>query len=162
MKLKDKVAVITGAGQGIGRGIALRLAQEGANVVINYPSAEVAYRAVAVAEEVQKTKGKAIICQADVAKAAEVQTLIAKTIETFGRLDIQVNNAGVDNHIPFLQMTEAQWDFIIDTNLKGNYLCCQTAAREMIKTGGGKIIIISSIHSLQTYPHVTAYAAAKG
>ena len=81
---------------------------------------------------------------------------------TFGRVDILVNNAGIDPHAPFLEMTEEQWDWIMDTNLKGNFLCSQAAAREMVKSGGGKIVIISSIHSIQTYMHITAYAASKG
>jgi NAD(P)-dependent dehydrogenase (short-subunit alcohol dehydrogenase family) len=162
MRLKDKVAIVTGAGQGIGRGIALRLAQEGAHVVVNYPSAPNAAKAEAVAASVRELGVQAITFQADVSKGAQVQAMVERTVETFGRLDIQVNNAGVDPHVPFLETTEEQWDFIIDVNLKGNFLCAQSAARAMMQTGGGKIIIISSIHSLQTYRRITAYAAAKG
>ncbi|MEO8395610.1 MAG: SDR family NAD(P)-dependent oxidoreductase [Chloroflexota bacterium] len=162
MRLKDKIAIVTGAGQGIGKGIALGLAAEGAHVVVNYPYASVADKAEAVAALVRETGVKCITIQADVSKAAEVQAMVAQTVVTFGRLDILVNNAGVDPHIPFLEMTEDQWDFIIDVNLKGNFLCAQAAARAMIPTGGGKIIIISSIHSIQTYTRMTAYAAAKG
>jgi len=162
MRLKDKIAIVTGAGQGIGKGIALALAQEGAHVVVNYPAAPLAEKAEAVAALVRKTGRKSITFQADVSKAAQVQAMVDHTVATFGRLDIQVNNAGVDPHVPFLEMTEEMWDYIIDVNLKGNFLCAQSATRAMIKTGGGKIIIISSIHSLQTYQRITAYAAAKG
>lgn len=162
MRLKDKIAIVTGAGQGIGKGIALRLAQEGAHVVVNYPSSNVAEKANAVASLIRDMGGQCITFQADVTKAAQVQAMVDKTVETFGRLDIQVNNAGVDVHVAFMDMTEDQWDYIIDVNLKGNFLCAQSAARAMIQTGGGKIIIISSIHSLLTYKRVTAYAAAKG
>jgi NAD(P)-dependent dehydrogenase (short-subunit alcohol dehydrogenase family) len=162
MRLKDKIAIVTGAGQGIGKGIALGLAQEGAHVVVNYPYVGVADKAEAVAARVRETGRQSITIQADVSKAAEVQAMVDKTVETFGRLDIQVNNAGVDPHVPFLEMTEEMWDYIIDVNLKGNFLCAQSATRAMMKTGGGKIIIISSIHSIQTYQRITAYAAAKG
>jgi NAD(P)-dependent dehydrogenase (short-subunit alcohol dehydrogenase family) len=160
MKLKDKVAIVTGAGRGLGAGIALRLAQEGANVTVNY--AHSAEGAAEVAQKITAVGRKAITCQADVSRAEPVQAMVAKTVEAFGRVDILVNNAGIDPHTPFLELTEDQWDWIIDTNLKGNFLCSQAAAREMVKTGGGKIIIISSIHSFLTYMHITAYATCKG
>ncbi len=162
MRLENKVAIVTGAGQGIGKGIALALAQEGAHVVVNYPAPFVAAKAEAVAAQIRDMGRKSITVQADVSKGAQVQAMVDQTVETFGRLDIQVNNAGVDPHIPFLEMTEEQWDFIIDVNLKGNFFCAQSAAKAMIPNGGGRIIIISSIHSLQTYQRITAYAAAKG
>ncbi len=162
MRLKDKIAIVTGAGQGIGKGIALRLAQEGAHVVINYPSPNMAQKAESVAALIRDMGQQSIIFQADVSKAAQVQAMVDKTVETFGRLDIQVNNAGVDPHVAFLEMTEDQWDFVIDVNLKGNFFCAQSATRAMMKTGGGKIIIISSIHGIQTYKRMTAYAASKG
>lgn len=162
MRLKEKIAIVTGAGQGIGKGIALRLAQEGAHVVVNYPAPSVADKAEAVAAQIRQLGQQSIAVQADVSKGAQVQAMVDKTVETFGRLDILVNNAGVDPHVPFLDMTEDQWDFVIDVNLKGNFLCAQSAARAMLKTGGGKIVIISSIHGMQTYKRMTAYAAAKG
>jgi len=160
MKLQDKVALVTGAGKGIGAGVALHLAQEGAHVVLNYAhSAQGAEEACA---KIQALGRNAMAIKADVAKAAEVKAMFDKTVETFGRVDILVNNAGVDPHVDFLELTEEQWDWTIDTNLKGNFLCSQAAARQMVKAGGGKIVIISSIHSIQTYPHITAYAASKG
>ena len=162
MRLKDKIAIVTGAGQGIGKGIALRLAREGAHVVVNYPTASVSDKAEEVAKQIREIGQQSIAIQADVSKAAQVEAMVEQTVNQFGRLDIQVNNAGVDPHIPFLEMTEDQFDFIIDTNLKGNFFCAQSAARAMMKTGGGKIIIISSIHGQQTYKRMTAYAAAKG
>lgn len=160
MKLRDKVAIVTGAGRGIGSGIALRLAQEGADVIVNY--AHSVDGAAAVADQIRALGRRAVTIQADVSKADQAQAMVAETVATFGRADILVNNAGIDPHAPFLEMTEEQWDWIIDTNLKGTFLCSQAAAREMAKAGGGKIIIISSIHSIQTYMHITAYAASKG
>lgn len=160
MKLQDKVAVVTGAGKGIGIGIAHRLAQEGAHVVLNY--AHSASGAEDMCARIKELGRQAFTFKADVAKASEVNAMFDKTIETFGRVDILVNNAGIDPHVNFLDLTEEQWDWILDTNLKGNFLCSQAAARQMVKQGGGKIIIISSIHSIQTYQHITAYATTKG
>jgi glucose 1-dehydrogenase/3-oxoacyl-[acyl-carrier protein] reductase len=160
MALKDRVAIVTGAGKGIGSGIGLRLAQEGAHVVVNYAhSADGAQRVV---EEIEGLGRKAIAIRADISQAEQVQAMVDRTVEELGRVDILVNNAGIDPHVPFLEMTEEQWDWIIDTNLKGNFLCTQAAAREMVKAGGGKVVIISSIHSIQSYMHITAYAASKG
>ena len=160
MKLKDKIAIVTGAGKGIGTGIAWRLAEEGAHVVLNY--AHSAAGAEDMAGKIRALGRQTLTFQADVSRADQVRAMIARTVETFGRVDILVNNAGIDLHVAFLEMTEEQWDWIIDTNLKGNFLCSQAAAREMVKTGGGKIIIISSIHSILTYMHITAYATTKG
>jgi NAD(P)-dependent dehydrogenase (short-subunit alcohol dehydrogenase family) len=162
MRLQDKIALVTGAGQGIGKGIALRLAQEGADVAVNYPYTGVREKAEDTAAQIRAYGRKALVVQADVSNSADVQQMINSTIENFGKLDILVNNAGVDVHVPFLEMTEEEWDYIIDVNLKGNFLCSQAAARAMLQTGGGKIVIISSIHSMQTYQRITAYAAAKG
>jgi glucose 1-dehydrogenase/3-oxoacyl-[acyl-carrier protein] reductase len=160
MRLKDKVAIVTGAGRGIGSGIALRFAQEGAHVVVNY--AHSADGAQKVVEEIECLGRKAIAIQADVSQAKQVQAMVDRTVQELGQVDILVNNAGIDPHAPFLEMTEEQWDWIMDTNLKGNFLCSQAAALEMVKTGGGKIVLISSIHSIQSYMHITAYAASKG
>ena len=160
MKLENKTAIVTGAGKGIGSSIALRLAQEGANVVIDY--AHSADGASAVAARIKALGRGAITVKADVSKASEAQNLVDEAVRAFGRVDILVNNAAVDPHAPFLEMTEEQWDWVIDTNLKGNLLSSQAAAREMIKTGGVRIIITSSIHSLVTCPHITAYATGKG
>jgi glucose 1-dehydrogenase/3-oxoacyl-[acyl-carrier protein] reductase len=160
MRLRDKIALVTGAGKGIGSGIALRLAQEGAHVVVNY--AHSGQGAETAADQIERTGRRALTIKADVSNADQVRAMIDQTVRAFGRLDILVNNAGVDPHVPFLEMTEDQWDWIIDTNLKGNFLCSQAAAREMIKAGGGKIAIIGSIHSILTYLHITAYATTKG
>ncbi len=160
MRLKDRVAIVTGAGKGVGVGIALSLAREGADVVVNY--AHSAAGAEEVAARIRALGRRALTVRADVSRAAEVQAMVRQAVEALGRLDILVNNAGVDPHVPFLELGEEQWDWVIDTNLKGAFLCSQAAVREMIKSGGGRIIMISSIHSMLTYPHMAAYAASKG
>ena len=159
-RLRDKVAIVTGAGRGIGRGIARRLAEEGAHVVVNYAHSESG--AKETAGSIRGLGRRSIPFQADVSVAGQVQAMVAETVEVFGRVDILVNNAGVDPHVTFLDMTEEQWDWVMGTNLKGNFLCSQAVAREMAKRGGGKIVIIGSIHSILTYPRITAYAASKG
>jgi NAD(P)-dependent dehydrogenase (short-subunit alcohol dehydrogenase family) len=166
MRLAGKSAIVTGAGTGIGVGIALRLAQEGADVLVNY--AHNASGAAKVVQQIQSMGRRAVAVKANVGAAGEVGALVDTAVKEFGRLDILVNNAGIDPHVNFLDMTEEQWDLVIDTNLKGNFLCSQAAARQMVRqieagtAVGGKIVIISSIHSIQTYPHITAYAATKG
>ena len=160
MRLEDKIAIVTGAGRGIGRGIALRLAREGAHVLVNY--AHSAAGAEEIAHRIGELGRQSITFRADVSVADEVRAMVTKTVAVFGRLDVLVNNAGVDPHVPFLDMTEEQWDWVMDTNLKGNFLCSQAAAREMVKAGGGKIVVIGSIHSILSYPHITAYASSKG
>ena len=159
-RLRDRVAIVTGAGRGIGSGIALCLAREGADVVVNYAHSELG--ATAVVGSIRELGRRSIPYLADVSVAAEVQAMVAETVDVFGRVDILVNNAGVDPHVSFLDMTEKQWDWVMDTNLKGNFLCSQAVAREMARTGGGRIVVIGSIHSTATYPRVTAYAASKG
>ncbi len=160
MRLKDKVAIVSGASRGIGKGIAVRLAQEGAAVCVNYARDEEG--ASEVADSIQRFGGNAFVCRADVSKGAEVEAMTVETVRRYGSVDLVVANAGVDTRVPFLEMTEEQWDRIIDTNLKGTYILCQSGAREMLKVGRGKIVIISSIHHLASFPEMSAYAATKG
>jgi glucose 1-dehydrogenase/3-oxoacyl-[acyl-carrier protein] reductase len=160
MRLEDKVALVTGAGRGIGSGIALRLALEGANVVVNY--AHSADGARKVAEEISALGRRAITVRADISRSSQVRAMVQEAIDAFGRIDILVNNAGIDPQVPFLETTEQLWDQVVDTNLKGCFLCSQAVAREMVRSGGGKIVMISSIHSFVTYANITAYAASKG
>lgn len=162
--LSGKVALVTGAGRGIGRGIALALAKGGAHVAINY----VTYPAQAesVSEEIRKMGRKALRVQADVTKKSEVEEMVSLVVREFGDIDILVNNAGILLFEPFLEMSEENWDRVIDVNLKGQFLVAQAVARQMVAQGrGGKIINLASIASGQVgvgYPNIAHYCASKG
>ena len=159
MKLDGKVAIVTGAGTGIGRAIALAMAKEGAHVVIadvDLPAAE------NVASEVKSTGGMAQAIKVDVTKRAEVGQLVEKILETSDRIDILVNNAGTGKIAPFEDLAEADWDSIINVNLKGVYLCSQAVGRQMIKQKRGKIINIASAGGHRGVPEQAAYNSSKG
>jgi 3-oxoacyl-[acyl-carrier protein] reductase len=142
MKLKDRVAIVTGASRGIGNAIARKLAQEGAKVVVNYNTSE--EKASKLVQEIKKEGGDAITVRADVSKVTDVKELVKKTIEKYGRIDILVNNAGVLFENTFLDADEAVWDKTMDVNLKGAYLCSKEVAPIMLQQKKGKIINISS------------------
>ena len=142
MRLKDQVAIITGASRGIGKSVAEVFAQEGAKVVINYKASE--SRALAVVSEIQKKNGQAIHVKADVSKVEDVKRLVKTTVDKFGRIDILVNNAGVMFVDDFLEATEDAWDKTMDINLKGAYLCSKEVTPIMLKQKRGKIIMMSS------------------
>lgn len=161
MRLEGKVAVVTGSGTGIGEAIAKCFAREGAAVVIDYAHRDTAARETQQA--ITQAGGKAIILQADVSKTAEVTRLVQQTVQQLGKLDIFVNNAGIEEKHPFLEYPEELWDSIIQVNLKGPWLCSQAAARQMVQQGnGGRIINISSVHEDMPMPTNAAYCAAKG
>jgi 3-oxoacyl-[acyl-carrier protein] reductase len=140
--LADKVAIVTGAGRGIGRAIAIRYAAEGARVVVNYVSRSDA--ADDTVETIRKAGGDAVAIAADVSRSADVDRLVAETLDRFGRIDILVNNAGVMVTKSVLETDEDDWDRTIDINLKGAYLCSKAVAPVMIRQEGGRIINISS------------------
>ena len=155
--LKNKAAIVTGAGQGIGKGIALALAKEGCKVTasdINENNAKT------TAAEIAKAGGKSLAVSCDVYKKKEVDNLVTKALAEFGKLDILVNNAGIFPFKPFLEMAEADWDKVLDVNLKSIFLCSQAAAKAM--PGGGKIVCISSIASFVGFEGLTHYCASKG
>lgn len=157
--LNDKVAVITGSRRGIGRGIAEKLAEAKAKIVISDIDLEESEK---TAKEIaEKFKVETIAVKCDVSKKEEVDDLIKKTVEKFGKIDILVNNAGIFFQKPFLQYTEKDWDKIMDINIKGVYLCSQAAAKEMAKNKYGKIVSIASIAGLIGYPGAAAYCASK-
>lgn len=163
-ELTGKVALITGASRGIGRGVALALAKSGADVVVNYAgNVEGANQTVA---EIEGMGRKAIAVKADVSKKAEVEAMVLQAVTEMGKIDILVNNAGVLSFIPFLQLTEEEWDRIIDVNLKGQFLVGQAVAKHMTETGvKGKIINIASIASGGLgvgYATLAHYCASKG
>ena len=160
MRLAGKAALVTGAGRGIGRGIALELSREGARVAVNYLSSErMAHELVAL---IRESGQEAFAIQADVSKSSDVNHMVNETVERFGGLDILVNNSGITILKPFLEDTEEVWDKTIDTNLKGPFLCSLAAAKIMVQRGGGKIVNISSVNGYTTIPGLTHYAASKG
>ena len=159
MRLANKVAVVTGGSRGIGRGIALKLASEGARVVVNYRTNSAA--AEGVVALVREQGGEAIAVQADVSQVAEAQRLIKTAIETYGRLDILVNNAGTTRDMLIMLMKESDWDLVINTNLKSAFNCSKAAARTMMKQRYGRIINITSVSGLVGQAGQTNYSASK-
>ena len=161
MRLAEKIALVTGSSQGIGRAIVERFAQEGADVVINYN------RTPGGADEalhnVEAAGRRGLIVKADLSNTAEVRNLIAAGIEHFGRLDILVNNAGIETHAPFWEVTEEDYDRVLNVNLKGVFFATQAIVRHFIETKrSGKIINISSVHEDLPFPNFAAYCASKG
>jgi 3-oxoacyl-[acyl-carrier protein] reductase len=158
MSLVGKVAVVTGASRGIGRAVALRLARDGAAVVVNYAgNAEAAGRVVS---EVDGFGGRAAAVRADVGRAADVVRLFDVTFEHYGRLDILVNNAGIFFTKPLAEVTEEEFDRILAVNVKGTFFCCQQAALRMSE--GGRIVNFSSSTTALMLPRYSAYVATKG
>lgn len=161
MPLQNKVAIVTGGDSGIGRAIVLGLAAQGVKTVIDYASH--AQAAEAVVTEVAKLHGQAVAVQADVSKPADLQKLVDTAVSKFGRLDIMVNNAGIETRTSVLDTTEEQYDRVLDVNLKSAFFGTQIAAKQMIKQGGGgRIINITSVHEDWPMPGNTAYCLAKG
>jgi glucose 1-dehydrogenase len=161
MRLQGKTALVTGSSQGIGRAIAVRFAQEGADVVINYNrspgGAQEALR------EVEAAGRQGLIVQANLASTADVQRLVATAVEHFGKLDILVNNAGIETHAPFWQVTEEDYDRVLNVNLKGVFFTTQAMVRHLMQSKRhGKIINISSVHEELPFPNFAAYCASKG
>ncbi|HPD07886.1 MAG TPA: SDR family NAD(P)-dependent oxidoreductase [Patescibacteria group bacterium] len=154
---KHRVALITGAGQGIGRGIAVQLAHDGYNIAI----ADINLNNLAeTAREISALGVKVLKIEANVANSYDVQNMVQATMDEFGLLDVLVNNAGIYPFEPFMDMTEEQWDKVISVNLKSLFLCSQAVARVM--SNGGRIIMISSIASLLGFSGLAHYCASKG
>jgi 3-oxoacyl-[acyl-carrier protein] reductase len=158
VNLQGKVALVTGASRGIGRAIALRLANDGAAVVVNYTGSEQQAREVAAA--IEKAAGQAVAARADVSRVADVVWLFDATFERFGRLDILVNNAGIILYKPVADVTEEEYDHIFGINVKGTFFACQQAAKRMLD--GGRIINFSSSTTAMMLPRYGAYVATKG
>jgi glucose 1-dehydrogenase len=166
MKLNGKVALVTGSSQGIGQAIAIRLAEEGASVVINYRShpegaEETLARVKAAGGQCCSVDGFTI--QADTGMISDVQRMVADSIAHFGKLDILVNNAGVEKNADFWDVAEADYDAVMDVNLKGIFFATQALVKHLMRTKcSGKIINISSVHEELPFPHFAAYCASKG
>ncbi len=160
MRLKGKKALITGASRGIGRGIADVFADEGADVAVNY--IESAKAAEEVAKGIQAKGRKAIAVKGDVARRADVESMIDLAWKELGGLDILVNNAGIETIVPFLELTDEQWTRLVDVNLRGAWLCSQVFCRRMIAEGRkGSIVHIGSIQAAKVLPGRTHYAPTK-
>jgi 3-oxoacyl-[acyl-carrier protein] reductase len=160
MRLKDKIALVTGSSRGIGRGVAVAYAREGAKVMINYTSNEKA--AKEVVEEIRNLGGQAQAFRADVAKKADAQAIVQATIDAFGGMDILVNNAGFTRPAMMVKMTEEQWDEVVNIHLKSPFLCAQAAAQHMSQKNSGKIINVTSVAGLVGTVGQINYSAAKG
>jgi 3-oxoacyl-[acyl-carrier protein] reductase len=158
-KTNDRVARVTGASRGLGRGIAIRLAGEGHRVIVNYRECEEAARVVVA--EIGAAGGMAIAIQADVSQPTEVERLIRESRERFGPIEVLVNNAGIERSNVLARIGEEDWDAVIDTNLKSVYLCTRAVIREMTKARWGRVVSMSSVIGRGGSPGHTNYASAK-
>ncbi len=160
MLLQGKTALVTGASKGVGKGIALELARHGCDVAVNYHSDR--NGADATAAEIAAMGRTAFVAAADVAASRDVDRMFGEVFERFPRLDILVNNAGIQTWKPLLELEESEWDRVLDTNLKGCFLCTQRAARRMKDSGGGRIVNIGSGCNKVPFPNLVNYTASKG
>ena len=160
MRLKGQVALVTGAQQGIGRAIALAFAREGADVVVNY--LDDAGAAERVAGDARQSGARTVVVQGDVGRVDQAHALVARAVQHLGGLDILVNNAGVYPRSPFLELSEREWDWVLDVNLKGSCFCAQAAARAMIAAGRRGSIINLSSSSVRGQARGVHYTASKG
>jgi NAD(P)-dependent dehydrogenase (short-subunit alcohol dehydrogenase family) len=158
--LDGRVALVTGAGMGIGHGVALELARQGAAVALHYASsAQGAREAVA---RIERGGGRAVAIQADLGRVEECRRVVDEAARALGGLDVLVNNSGVTRALDFLETDQATYDSVFDLNMRGYFFCAQQAARQMLERGGGAIVNITSIHGFAGFPRHAAYAATKG
>jgi 3-oxoacyl-[acyl-carrier protein] reductase len=159
MQLKGKTAVVTGSGRGLGKSIALKLAQMGANIVLN--DLEGSDSIDAAAEEFKAAGYNVIVTKGDVRNAEDVEKMVKAAVEAFGRIDILVNNAGITRDMLMVKMAEKDWDDVLDINLKGAFLCTKAVARIMMKQRSGKIINVASVAGVMGNPGQANYSASK-
>jgi 3-oxoacyl-[acyl-carrier protein] reductase len=162
MKLADKVALVTGSSSGIGRGVAIAFAREGADVIVNYPTGDQAANARSVCDEIAKLGRRSIAVAADVAVEADVRNLCAAANEMFGRVDILVNNAGIAAASPVQDIPVEQWDRVIAVHLRGTFLMTREVLPQMYARGSGRIINTASQLAYKGAPGFAHYTAAKG
>jgi len=164
MELADKVSLVTGASRGMGRAIALKLSSLGAKVAINYVAIEADNKADAdnVVEAITRLGGEAIPVEADIRDGDAAKAMVQQIVDEWGKIDILVNNAGITRDTLLMRMSEEAWDDVIDTNLRGAYLCTKFALRSMIRQGWGRIVNIASIAGVIGNAGQTNYAASKG
>jgi glucose 1-dehydrogenase len=167
-RLAGQKALVTGANSGIGKAIAIELGHAGADVVVNYVARE--EEAVKVVDEIRRCGSNAIAVRADVSNESDVQTMFKRAVESFGSLDIVVNNAGLQKDAPFEDLSVAAWDLVMNVNLKGQFLCAREAVRlfkrqgvrQAVSCAAGKIICVSSVHDIIPWAGHVNYAASKG
>ncbi|UOE92874.1 3-oxoacyl-[acyl-carrier-protein] reductase [Alkalihalobacillus sp. LMS39] len=159
MILKGKTALVTGASRGIGKAVALDLAKQGANVCVNYAGSK--EKAEQVVAQIKELGVESIAIQADVSNSDEVQTMVKEVVSTFGTVDILVNNAGITRDTLVMRMKEEDWDAVIDTNLKGVFLCAKAVMRQMMKQRYGRIINVASVVGVLGNAGQANYVAAK-
>jgi meso-butanediol dehydrogenase/(S,S)-butanediol dehydrogenase/diacetyl reductase len=156
--LRGKTAIVTGGAQGIGKGICLRLAQEGINTVVADINVSGGQQVV---QQIRDTGGEAAFIQCDVTASSQLANMVKATLESFGAIDILANCAGIALVKPFRELTEAEWDRVVDVNLKGTYLCCSSVLPHMVERRSGKIINIASIAALYPTAQQEPYCSAK-
>ena len=159
MSLKGKAGIVTGASRGLGKGIAIGLAQAGADLAVTSRELKIIEK---VAEEIKSWGGKVLPLQVDVARKEDIDIMVEKTMGKFGKIDFLFNNAGRITRVPSEDFSEEDWDEELNVNLKGTFLCCQAVGRVMIKQKRGKIVNISSIGSFIGGKNISAYVASKG
>lgn len=157
--LKDKTVIVTGASQGIGESIAFGMAEAGANLVLAARSVD---KLETVATKIEAIGAKCIKVKTDVQKRQDIEAMVQATVDEFGTVDCLVNNAGINLVKPALAITEEEWDAVLDTNLKGYFMCSQAVGRVMIENGGGSIINNASVFGLRGFPNLAAYISSKG
>jgi glucose 1-dehydrogenase len=168
-KLKNQIAIVTGASSGIGAGCARELAYAGATVVVNYPVPGAKAMAESVVDEIAANGGSAVSYKCDVSKEEEVQQMFSDIIGQYGTVDILINNAGLQKDAPFTEMTLEQWNYVLSVNLTGQFLCAREAIKEFLRRGvngksksAGKIVCMSSVHEVIPWAGHANYAASKG
>jgi len=168
-RLEKQIAIVTGASSGIGAGVAMEMAKEGATLVVNFPVPSAKDMAQKVVDEIVADGGKAITYQCDVSKEDQVKQMFSDIVNNYGTVDILVNNAGLQKDAPFAEMTLEQWNFVLGVNLTGQFLCAREAIKEFLRRGvngksksAGKIICMSSVHEVIPWAGHANYAASKG
>ena len=161
-RLEGKVALVTGASSGIGQSIAVRLGREGAAVGINHLADTDKGGAEEAVREVTDSGGRAVALRGDVSEEDDAKRLVGELVEEFGRVDVLVNNAGIENERPFLEMALEDWEKVLSVNLTGAFLMCREALKVMTENGGGTVINVSSVHERIPWPNFAHYAATKG
>jgi len=161
MKLEGKTVLITGGSQGIGQGIAFRLAEEGADIAVDYVGNSAS--ADATVAQIQKRGRRALAVQADISSVDQIHSMIKQTVDSLGGVDVLINNAGVEKHASIWEATEHDYDLVLTINLKGAFFASQAFVQHrMAEKKPGKIINVSSVHEELPFPHFTSYCASKG